>query len=726
MKKPKPHQMEAITSALLYFQNNDRGKLIMPCGSGKTLTALWIADVVRARSIVICLPNLTIEGQAVETWLTEMHEVKEERFKVLVLGSDKSISKRFEVVSTTSQSEVDIFVKTHEKSDFVIFTTYHSAHLLFGKEFDFGIFDEAHRTVSNSNSVYIERKRDFVGFSGLLYNENVTIKKRLFMTATEKNLKSDEAEAVSMDNVFFYGNEIYRLSMKDAIEQSILTDYKILTLFTKNSELKEAINRTTYRISLEDMEEESYLFITAISILRAIQLGYSRKIVTFHGTVDKAVRFSKVLETLAKSLQTHIFVATISGKNSAEERQTIIKKFEENTISVLANSRLLSEGLDVPDIDSISFADYKASPVDIIQCLGRALRKKQDGRIAKVIIPCLAENEQDFYQNKYFGRFQAIINALSWQDERIYYEFKPILNKGRNQQRVLFEQTNLFAQEATKLDLFRFYEEIELKTWQTLAKYNYVPYDEARTYLKNNCPDIKSKDTYMKERQLLPPDMPTLPDRYYLNRGWVSWMHFLGKTDSIKVEYASYEDAKYWVIKNLVPIGINNQILWNKYIVGSIKNTPPKPANIPSSPDSSYRKEWKNWYDFFGREKPVFVSYEVARRFMSLYRYDIVEGKQYKIAKKEGAIPFNMPSCPDEYYKEWVNWDTFLNKEMPLEDFRAFAKKHILPYLNLSEIKKSYDEFVRALPNQRLYRVWLPLRPLYHFNIKSYKELFEI
>lgn len=732
MKKPKPHQAAAIASALVHFRNNSRGKLIMPCGSGKTLTALWIADVVKARSVVICLPNLVIEGQAVETWLTEMHEAGDERFKVLVLGSDTSISKRFEVVNTTAQSEVDRFIKTHENSEYVIFTTYHSAHLLFGKSFDFAIFDEAHRTVPSNNLLYYKRQDDST-FSSLLYDSNVKIAKRLFMTATEKNIRSEAEGAVSMDNTDLYGEVVYQLTMKDAIERAILSDYKIVTLFTTDGEVRDAM-RVQGLVNYAGKDLDFGLFKTALCLLKSIEIGYTQKALTFHSSVQKAENFAHIFRVLCQEMGLAYYADSISGADNPTQKSDKIKGLSVCEIGVLSNAQLLKEGFDLPEIDTVVFSDYKSSVIDIVQIVGRALRLKKDGRLGYVLIPCLIEQTQDFLTSGELANFQKIVNVLSLQDERIFYEFRLVHEKGRNQKIIEFKATDLQKIDALNVDVQALYSKVEVYTFESLSKLNFLGYKEAKELIQEKYPNIKNREQYKEvvTNNELSYLLPKHPEYYYANRGWTSWMDFLGKFDT-KL-YWSYEQAKRWVQDNLLRYGIDSIGKWKKYIDGEIAKDTPKPLYIPDDIRQYYRgRGWVSTDDFFARKGAV--DYDVCKRYLRRYYPHITDSTIFhKHHTSQKPLHTRIALHPDRYYEarqEWISWSDFLNRleNNQYELFKHIIERYVLPLYDITRPPYSYYRtLIKNAKNGRIAGYKMPVAPEIFFGeaFEGYYKLFGV
>jgi predicted helicase len=250
---PRPHQKKAINAAKKYFFRDEqsRGKLIMPCGTGKSLTAYWIAQALDAKTILVVVPSLALIKQGVEDWTREIAAENETPLpEWLCVCSDESVGSiaKDDFVSevydlglpvTTNPVEIQQFLKKRSRNRRIVFVTYQSSPV-FAKvarkvnaKFDLAILDEAHKTAGEKTKA----------FATLLFDKNLPIKNRIFMTATERVMRGSHDEVVSMDNKDVYGDSFYQLSFKEAIhsEPAIICDYKILTVFVTEGEIKSVI-----------------------------------------------------------------------------------------------------------------------------------------------------------------------------------------------------------------------------------------------------------------------------------------------------------------------------------------------------------------------------------------------------------------------------------------------------------------------------------------------------
>jgi len=230
---PRPHQVKAIDETIKYFKTKERGKVIMPCGTGKSLTAFWIANKLKAKSVLIAIPSLALLQQTLKVWTRE-YLIAGIKPDWLCVCSDQTVSDdQDDFVSniyelgidvTTDKNEIKKFLKSKSNTK-IVFTTYQSGKVTAqgakGFTFDLGIMDEAHKTVGLGSKP----------MAHLIHQKNIKIKHRLFMTATERLFRGDKEEYLSMDDPRDYGDLIYQLSFKEAIEAKppIIADYKIIT-----------------------------------------------------------------------------------------------------------------------------------------------------------------------------------------------------------------------------------------------------------------------------------------------------------------------------------------------------------------------------------------------------------------------------------------------------------------------------------------------------------------
>jgi len=432
-KVPRDYQKEILESLNSGLNEHDRGKFIAACGIGKTLISLWLMELRDPQTVLFLAPSLQLIRQTLGEWADEAGTP----FDYLCVCSDTTVA--LEDENTLDLSEVDVPVTTDsdtiskflsKKTDRrrIIFSTYQSVPVLaegiaagdFG-EFDLAIYDEAHRTASGGNSGL---------FSVALDDAVVPCKKRLFMTATERVVKAHLKEAAeraddvvfSMDDEKLYGPTLFRLSFGEAIDRGIISDYRLVFAGTHSQEIGELVEANKYvkpdgaPVGALELAQSIY---RRLLLVRCIQdLGCS-KTVTFHSKVSEAQVFAKAM---ADDLGGDVAVHHVNGSMSSSKRTELIGDFERAGAGILTNVRCLTEGVDIPLIDSVFFANPRGSLIDIVQAVGRALRQPFGfkGKLAYIIIPILLdESTGDSMVGPGFDTLYNVIQALRDQDENL-------------------------------------------------------------------------------------------------------------------------------------------------------------------------------------------------------------------------------------------------------------------------------------------------------------------
>jgi len=254
--KPRPHQQRAVKNAYEHYikEKNKRGKLIMPCGTGKSLAGYWITQKLDAKTILIVVPSLALIRQTVEVWGRELVANRVDVNWIAVCSDDSVGDIEKDDVSVliqdlglkvyTDSSELSQWLKKRKKGLSIVFTTYQSGKVTSKatkkakKGFDVAIFDEAHKTVGTKDSL----------FSHLLFDKNIKIKKRIFMTATERRYRGQSDQIISMDDPEIYGETFELLSFGEALKAKppILSDYKIITLLVTKKEIEELVKKNLF------------------------------------------------------------------------------------------------------------------------------------------------------------------------------------------------------------------------------------------------------------------------------------------------------------------------------------------------------------------------------------------------------------------------------------------------------------------------------------------------
>src|SRR5262249_54775573 len=152
--------------------------------------------------------------------------------------------------------------------------------------------------------------------------------------------------------------------------------------------------------------------------------------------------------------------------------------------ALITNARCLTEGVDVPNIDAVLFVDPKRSTVDIVQAVGRALRRSPEKSVGYVVLPVLMNGEVTNSQLPDQDGFENVLNvlrSLASNDERIIEYFRGI-SQGRRPTRGK-QMFSLDIPEGVRIDAANFIHSIELQFWSRLAKLSWRPFNEARAFV---------------------------------------------------------------------------------------------------------------------------------------------------------------------------------------------------------------------------------------------------
>ena len=443
-KQPMEHQLRAISAAVSHYQQNDRGKLVMACGTGKTYTSLLIAETMLQNKglLLFLVPSISLLGQALNAWYGDARET----IKAVCICSDnkaqKKISKDSDDVtdsavdlalpSSTNAKSISRQLLTYKNHDglVVVFSTYQSIDAVseaqkevlkasngaYG-EFDLIVCDEAHRTtgikLSDADESY---------FTKIHSNENVRGRKRLYMTATPRlygesaKVKASEKDCIlcSMDDESIYGKEFFRVNFSYAVNHGLLTDYKVLVLTVNEDDVPDNIKADVRDKNVKELNfDETSKLIGVINGLSKEVRGDGGKTwevdpqvmhraVAFCSSIgsDDKVGSSKNIaytlpmlcekyrESLGEEEQKRVVrikTKHIDGSQNALERNQSLAWLKEDSddeqeCKVLTNVRCLSEGIDVPALDAVLFLSSRNSQVDIVQSVGRIMRNFKKGQ----------------------------------------------------------------------------------------------------------------------------------------------------------------------------------------------------------------------------------------------------------------------------------------------------------------------------------------------------------
>jgi superfamily II DNA or RNA helicase len=561
---PRLHQEKIIREVVSGLETHDRGKLLAACGIGKTLSALWIAehDKLCANRILVLAPSIALVGQTLREWI--MHRNPTKPFSYLCVCSDKSIEDSLYEETTTDidVSELDFSVTTTvedvkkwlvatSSGRQYIFATYHSVDVIEraiknidGYRFDITFFDEAHRTVGRPDQQ----------FAIALNDERLPSRKRLFMTATERLInprvktlaQQSGQEVFSMEDEEKYGPTLCTYNFGQAIQDGVIADYEILLVEVSDRMEQDLVEVNRWlRIEAQEEGQDSCILaadelLKAGFLLKAIKEEEVYKVVSFHAERASAIKFSKCLKVLAERSSIlgdkSYFIGYVLGNQNAAQRAEIISCFEESESGVLGNVRVLSEGVDIPLIDSVYFVDPKTSLIDLVQAIGRALRKPYgtNTKVAKIIVPIqvpsTAQDLNDVSWDGVFQTFHNVIQAMRDQDQRLSEEINEInlyaVSKGGRGTRVGSGKKIRISMPTLKLaqtvDLEEFLNKITLRVARANANpegkntgFSYLGKGERKSRYKTVLETLGEYNPSYYQNSLVDPTLERFPDLSY-------------------------------------------------------------------------------------------------------------------------------------------------------------------------------------------------------------------
>ena len=712
--KPRDHQKRAIRNAQKHFvkEKNKRGKMIMPCGSGKSLTAYWIAEKLKPKRIVIAVPSLALIRQTLEVWARESLAKKRDIRWICVCSDDsvKDIAKDDIAILTqdlgvkvrSKPAEISAWLRKRSTATSVVFVTYQSGHTLAKAsrkakvKFDLGIFDEAHKTVGATDKL----------FSHLLFDKNIKVTKRLFMTATERRYQGSSDDILSMDDPDAYGETFELLSFKEALEckPPILSDYQIVTMVVTTDEVKKLIRSNVLvkpKMGRWNKETEAKMLAAALQLRKAMEAHPLKHCISFHSSIARAVAFQLTQQNITKKFSEYGQLETfhVSGAMPTSARQSKLDEAVASKRSLITNARCLTEGVDVKQIDGVLFADPKGSTVDIVQAVGRALRPSKGKKRGYVVVPVVLDAKKlgkRIEQNEAYQDILMVLRALASNDERIVEYFRSV-SQGKRP-RGSNRKFNFVVPAGLDIDPEDFAKQVELQVWSKLAKLSWMPFEEARAWvhklkLKTQTEWYQYTKHKIKGLPLLPSDIPKNPHTAYESKGWVGIGDWLG-TGRIATQdriYLPFEEARAFVCK----LKLKDESEWRKFCRGELVGKPKKPEGVPVAPEIVYKdKGWRGKGDWLGtgivsNRDRTYRTYEEGCAFV--HKLKLTGETQWRKYSKGELVgkpkkPEDVPVAPNTVYKDkgWKGWGEWLGTGAvapylmvyrPFKGARAFAHK---------------------------------------------------
>jgi predicted helicase len=487
-KQLRPHQERALNAVTKGLKDVDRGKLIMACGTGKTFTSLKIAEAMAGKGgkVLFLVPSLALLSQTLTEWTQEtatpIHsyavcsdsDVGKNKKQRQLLDEIATAVHELQYPATTNAKRLseEFNLRYDDAHMNVVFSTYHSIDVINKAqkengfpEFDLIICDEAHRTTGatfegedESNFVKVHDS-EFIKSNKRLY---MTATPRIYAEAVKKKAEDATVTLASMDDEKLYGKELFVINFSEAVRLDLLVDYKVIVLAVEES----AMNRSMQAL-LADPENQ--LVVSDVAKIVGCWKGLAKQNINSDLPDDKdpmkrAVAFCQVIESTYKGkkhkvsskLISEMFQKVVEEYQKSEEVQEserIICEAEHvdgsmnagekeeklqwlkseppaNTCRILSNVRCLSEGVDVPALDAVLFLTPRNSQVDVVQSVGRVMRKAEGKKrgyvILPVVIPAGKEPDEALNDNETYRVVWQVLQALRSHDD----SFDMMINKG--------------------------------------------------------------------------------------------------------------------------------------------------------------------------------------------------------------------------------------------------------------------------------------------------------
>lgn len=476
-----PLQHQAVEDVVAGLHNHDRGRLIMACGTGKTFVSLRIAEriVENGGRILFLAPSIALVSQTRREWLR--HTTR--NLKCLVVCSDSSAGGRgenkhafrvseLECGVTADPSEIANILQSEEGITRVIFCTYQSLRHVTKAQFennapafDLAIMDEAHRTtgVDKKASGIAEERQ----FQAIHHDSEIRSAKRLYMTATpriykessRRGLKKRNIETVDMSDFDVYGPELHRLSFKKAVNAGLLSDYRVIALGVRRDAATPRMRQTLVKLGEEQSSGRGSLLVTDKDITRLLGTSLAINGMTEGKDSDKPIRLHRII-TFANTIARSKFFAVgmalpqvlsattrrirstrtdadaamkvesqhLDASNSALERNKALRELKsadkDRVARILCNVKLFGEGVDVPSLDAIVFMEPRDSQIDVVQAVGRVMRRSEGKRFGYIVVPISIDSGKGIADalaegSDGYNTLGKVLRALQSHDERL-------------------------------------------------------------------------------------------------------------------------------------------------------------------------------------------------------------------------------------------------------------------------------------------------------------------
>ena len=471
--EPHQYQTEAVERVLAGFDEHDRGKLILPCGTGKSVVAMWIAEQIAGPGgrVLYLVPSIALMGQTMREWARQRQPDIPHRYVGICSDTragrnheDADMAELAMPVTTDPERIARELSRAHGDEMTVVFCTYQSLELVGDAQsrgalgFDLAIADEAHRTTGIQDQ---DRGSSFT----LIHDDGtVMADRRLYMTATPR-VYTQQAKAkaaahardlgvYSMDDADTYGPEFYRMGFGDAVEASHLTDYKVLVI---------AVAEGSTLPRYENLDVETGAGPNAITLKEAVKFAgcwdaladpttrtadgrmtglahpalAAKRAIAFTNTIRASLRVQRYWNPIIDAVTPAAGpddellaceIRHVDGNKNALDRANTIAWLQDGedgaNCRIVTNAKCLTEGVDVPALDAVLFLEPKKSQIDVVQAVGRVMRRSPGKQYGYVVLPVvvpagLGLADDEVLSGSDFKQVWQVLKALRSHDERL-------------------------------------------------------------------------------------------------------------------------------------------------------------------------------------------------------------------------------------------------------------------------------------------------------------------
>ena len=485
--KPRSDQRDALNAVAKGYQQASRGRLVMPCGTGKSLVAMWAAEenVGAGGTVLYLVPSIALMGQTMREWARHRStghiyvgvcSDKTTGHSTSDTDTARDLAELSMPVSTDRAGIAQALAQPAGKKMRVVFSTYQSLPVLASAlpqdfTFDLVVCDEAHRTTG------VDRPTDDeVSAFRLIHDDKaVPAQFRLFMTATQRiytaaakvRAATKDSDIYSMDDEDTYGPLLYEMSFKDAVDAGLLSDYEVLVVATSQSRLTTGMSDLVAAVNKKGGKRQTVSKEDAIKLLGCWDAladpnttgvaedrptgklangsgrGHLNTAIAFTNTVNlsKAIAGPSdespglwqgvAAEASTETDTTELLdmsVKHVDGSTPAITRAARLDRLRDNPqpgiCQVISNARVLTEGVDVPALDSVVFLQPRKSKIDIVQAVGRVMRTSPGKQTGYIVIPVVVPEgkgvtDTEVLNSSDFGTVWDVVRALRSHDERM-------------------------------------------------------------------------------------------------------------------------------------------------------------------------------------------------------------------------------------------------------------------------------------------------------------------